>query len=185
MRRIDTNLPGVFELELDVHEDPRGLFVELYHAGRYRALGIERPFVQTNLSVSTRDTVRGLHYQFPRLQGKLCGVLAGEVLDVVVDIRRGSPTFGRWIQAVLSEENRRQVYIPPGFAHGFRVRSPTASFYYQCDAEYDPGGQCGVRWDDPELAIDWGGDRSLLSDRDRALPGLSDVPEERLPVFEG
>jgi dTDP-4-dehydrorhamnose 3,5-epimerase len=181
MRRTETNLPGVFELEPDVHRDPRGQFVELYRAEAYRAFGIDLRFVQTNLSVSVRHTLRGIHYQFPRMQGKLCGVLQGEVLDVVVDIRRSSPTFKRWTRTILSEDNRKQVYIPPGFAHGFCVRSPSASFFYQCDAEYDPEGQCGLRWDDPDLAIDWDDAQPLLSERDAGLPRLADTPPDRLP----
>lgn len=182
MQRIDTDLPGVIKLALDLHEDPRGALVELYREGVHRRLGVDRRFVQTNLSISTRDTIRGLHYQFPRMQAKLCGVVSGEVLDVVVDIRRGSPTFGRWMSTVLSEDNRQQVFIPPGFAHGFHVRSDIAYFYYQCDAEYEPDGQCGLRWDDPDLDIDWGCDRPVLSDRDRELPRLGEVPADRLPV---
>jgi dTDP-4-dehydrorhamnose 3,5-epimerase len=185
MRRIETRLPGVFTLEVDVHRDPRGSFVELHRAASYREAGIAQPFVQTNLSISAGNTLRGLHYQFPRMQGKLCCVLAGEVLDVVVDIRRGSPTFGHWISALLSGENRRQVYIPPGFAHGFHVRSGEAHFHYQCDAEYDPGGQRGLRWDDPNLGIDWEVRDPLLSERDAQLPVLGDLAQDQLPVFDG
>lgn len=185
MKTIKTSLPGIFVIELDVHRDPRGEFVELFRAEGYRAIGLEGPLIQSNLSISRQHALRGLHYQFPRLQGKLCCVLQGEVLDVVVDIRRGSPTFGQWASLVLSAENRRQVYIPPGFAHGFCVRSDTAHFHYQCDTEYDPQGQVGLRWDDPDLAIDWDDDSPLLSERDAELPLLRDLPEDRLPVYEG
>lgn len=185
LKRIDTRLPGVCVVEPVVHGDARGYFFESFHAGKYAALGIDARFVQSNVSHSARGVLRGLHYQWPNPQGKLVSVLAGEVYDVAVDIRRGSPTFGRWEAAMLTSENHRQLWIPEGFAHGFCVVSEAATFMYQCTALYDPRADAGVRWNDAAIAIDWPVAEPLLSDKDRSSPFLADVPADRLPVFEG
>lgn len=151
-------------------------------------LGVHDPFVQDNHSHSRRGVLRGLHFQVGQPQTKLCRVVRGEVLDVVVDIRRGSPRFGQWAAVVLSAENRRMLLAPGGFAHGFRVLSESADFLYKCTAYYDPADERGIRWDDPTLAIDWwcGGveEEPALSPRDRSLPWLVDLSPEELPVWE-
>jgi dTDP-4-dehydrorhamnose 3,5-epimerase len=183
MRRIETDLLGVVVIEPQVFEDARGFFLESYHRERFRALGVTAEFVQDNHSRSVRGAVRGLHYQVRHPQAKLCRVVRGEVLDIAVDIRRGSPTFGRWVSVVLSEENRRQVYVPRGFAHGFAVLSETADFLYKCDDFYSRDDECGLLWNDPALGIDWGVADPILSPKDSANPRLSDVPEHLLPVY--
>lgn len=184
MRIIPTELDEVVLIEPDVFHDSRGFFLEAYHLEKYRAAGIAGPFVQDNHSRSSQGTVRGLHLQVRTPQGKLIRVLRGEILDVAVDVRRGSPTFGRWVSMSLSAESFRQAYIPPGFAHGFSVLSEVAEIEYKCTAPYDPGGEVGVAWDDPSLAIPWGVSAPLLSDRDRTHPRLNEQVE-RLPVFAG
>lgn len=173
MTRIDTDLPGVFLLEPRVFEDARGYFFESYNQARLADLGCEAQFVQDNESFSVRGVLRGLHYQLdPRAQAKLVRVVEGRVRDVAVDIRRGSPTFGRWTAAELSAENRLQMFIPRGFAHGFVVLSEQAVFQYKCDGYYDKAAEGGIRWDDPDLAIDWGIDPAdtIVSEKDAALP---------------
>ncbi|HEX7128848.1 MAG TPA: dTDP-4-dehydrorhamnose 3,5-epimerase, partial [Rhodanobacteraceae bacterium] len=152
-------------------------------AEKYAALGIHARFVQSNVSRSARGVLRGLHYQWPHPQGKLVGVLEGEVYDVAVDIRRGSPTFGRWAAAMLSADNKRQFWIPEGFAHGFCVVSENATFVYQCTALYDRAADAGIRWNDARLAIDWPVADPLLSDKDKVAPFLADVPVEKLPPY--
>jgi dTDP-4-dehydrorhamnose 3,5-epimerase len=184
LKRIDTALPGVCVVEPVVHGDARGFFYESFHAGKYRQLGIDVQFVQSNVSRSGRGVLRGLHYQWPHPQGKLVTVLEGEVYDVAVDIRRGSPTFGRWEAAMLTAENHRQLWIPEGFAHGFCVVSEAATFMYQCTALYDPAADAGVRWNDAAIGIDWPVAEPLLSAKDEASPFLADVPADKLPVFE-
>jgi dTDP-4-dehydrorhamnose 3,5-epimerase len=184
LKRIDTALPGVCVVEPVVHGDARGFFYESFHAGKYRQLGIDVQFVQSNVSRSGRGVLRGLHYQWPHPQGKLVTVLEGEVYDVAVDIRRGSPTFGRWEAAMLTAENHRQLWIPEGFAHGFCVVSEAATFMYQCTALYDPAADAGVRWNDAAIGIDWPVAEPLLSVKDEASPFLADVPADKLPVFE-
>jgi dTDP-4-dehydrorhamnose 3,5-epimerase len=154
--------------------------METYHARRYAEAGLDVAFVQDNLSYSRRGTLRGLHYQNPHAQGKLVYVLEGEVFDVAVDIRAGSPTFGQHLGTVLSAENRRQLYVPPGFAHGFCVTSPTALLAYKCTDFYDAAAEGCVLWNDPALGIDWPVSDPLLSDKDRRAPKLGDVPRERL-----
>ena len=166
-------------------EDARGFFYESFNLDRLAGHGITRPFVQGNVSRSARGVLRGLHYQWPKPQGKLVSVLEGEVWDVAVDIRRGSPTFGRWTAALLSGDNRRQLWIPEGFAHGFVVLSETALFTYQCTATYDAAADAGIRWNDARLAIDWPVSAPGLSDKDARAPFLDEVPEDRLPVFAG
>jgi dTDP-4-dehydrorhamnose 3,5-epimerase len=184
VRAVETELPGVLIVEPDVYRDPRGFFLEGYHQAKYAALGIPGPFVQDNHSCSCRGTLRGLHAQLAHPQGKLVRVVEGEVFDVAVDIRVGSPSFGRFAAVTLSGENFRQAYIPPGFAHGFCVLSPRAHFQYKCTAHYDPGDELTVRWDDPDLAIPWPIEAPLLSPKDGAAPRLREVVD-RLPRFTG
>jgi len=181
LKALSTRLPGVLLIEPDVFDDERGFFMEAYHAEKYRTLGIDCTFVQDNHSFSGQDTLRGLHYQFPFPQAKLVWVVAGAVLDVAVDIRRGSPTFGQWAAEVLSEQNRRRFFIPRGFAHGFCVLSPTAHFMYKCDEFYHPEADRGVRWNDPGLAVDWRTADPVLSPKDARLPFLADIPKDLLP----
>ena len=185
MNRIETPLPGVLVLEPRVFSDPRGFFFESYSQRRFEELGITTRFVQDNHSKSQQGTLRGLHYQLRNPQTKLCRVVRGEVFDVALDIRRGSPTFGKWFGVVLSEENKREIYIPAGFAHGFAVLSETAEFLYKCDDFWVPGDEYGVAWDDPDLGIDWGIAEPILSGKDQVNARLVDVPAENLPVFSG
>ena len=181
-----TAIPGVWLFTPQLHGDARGFFLQTYQAREYAAAGLDRVFVQDNLSRSCRGTVRGLHYQLKRPQGKLVSVLRGAVLDVAVDIRRGSPTFGKFEAVELSEDNRKQFYIPEGFAHGFRVLSDTADFNYKCTDFYAPGDEFGVKWDDPQLAIPWGtGVPPVVSAKDQKLPRLAEVPRGHLPEFPG
>jgi dTDP-4-dehydrorhamnose 3,5-epimerase len=182
MRIVETALPGVLIIEPDVHRDGRGFFLETYHAGRYRAHGLADAFVQDNHSQSIAGTVRGLHLQVQRPQAKLIRAIEGEIFDVAVDLRRGSPTFGRWVGTTLSADNFRQCYVPIGFAHGFSVRTAVAQVEYKCSEVYDPAGEVGIAWNDPTLAIDWGVAEPLLSDRDRHNPQLEAVAE-RLPLY--
>lgn len=183
MKRIETSLPGVCLLEPRVFGDARGFFLESYNEVKFRDLGITSRFVQDNHSKSVRGTLRGLHYQLQHPQAKLCRVVAGEVLDIVVDVRRGSPHFGQWFGAILSEENKLQIFVPAGFAHGFVVRSETAEFLYKCDDFYAPGGERGIAWDDPELSIDWDVENPLLSAKDSCNPLLSAVAPANLPLY--
>ncbi len=182
MRVAQTDLPGVLAIDPDVHGDARGFFLETYHAEKYRDLGIAGPFVQDNHSRSVFGTIRGLHLQVRRPQGKLVRVIHGEILDVAVDVRSGSPDFGRWVAVRLSSENFRQLYVPQGFAHGFSVLSPTAEVEYKCTDFYDPSDELGIAWDDPALAIAWGLEEPLLSARDRGHARLAAVAE-RLPRY--
>jgi dTDP-4-dehydrorhamnose 3,5-epimerase len=182
VRVVPTALPGVLIIEPDVHRDGRGFFLETYHADRYLEYGIRGPFTQDNLSRSTAGTLRGLHLQLERPQGKLIHVVEGEVFDVAVDVRRGSPTFGRWFGIVLAAENFKQCYVPPGFAHGFCVLSPMAQVAYKCTDFYDPTGEIGIAWDDPALAIDWPVAEPMLSERDRHNPTLA-AQTDRLPLY--
>ena len=181
-----TAIPGLLIFTPQVFGDPRGFFLQTYQTREYAAAGLDRVFVQDNLSRSCRDTVRGLHYQLRRPQGKLVSVLRGAVLDVAVDIRRGSPTFGQSVAVELSEENRRQFFVPEGFAHGFRVLTDTADFCYKCTDFYAPADEYGVLWDDPDLAIPWGAVAApVVSAKDARLPRLKDMPPEHLPVYKG
>ena len=181
-----TSIPGVWLFTPKVFGDARGFFLQTYQAKQYAAAGLERVFVQDNLSRSRRNTVRGLHYQLKHPQAKLVSVLRGAVLDVAVDVRRGSPTFGRFVAAELSEDNHRQFYIPEGFAHGFRVLSDTADFFYKCTDFFTPGDEYGVSWCDPDLALPWGdAGTPLVSPKDQKMPRLADVPPEHLPVYKG
>ena len=184
MNVIQTELPGVLIIEPRVFGDVRGFFMETWHQLRYAEAGIAEHFVQDNLSLSRHGILRGLHYQHPQGQGKLVNVLHGEVLDVVVDIRLGSPTFGRWVGVTLSSENRRQLYVPPGFAHGFCVTGDVALFAYKCTEFYNPATEGCIRWDDPEIGIAWPLTPSL-SEKDQDGMMLKDVPGNRLPKWEG
>jgi dTDP-4-dehydrorhamnose 3,5-epimerase len=184
VRFIDTELKGVVLIEPDVFADSRGLFFEAYHARKYEAEGIYGPFVQDNFSKSVRGTLRGLHYQLRHAQGKLVMVVDGAVFDVVVDIRTGSPTFGRWTGVELSAENKRQLYVPPGFAHGFCVLSETAAFTYKCTDFYSPQDERGIIWNDPVLGIAWPVTHPLLSAKDQSYKTLAEMAGE-LPVYGG
>jgi dTDP-4-dehydrorhamnose 3,5-epimerase len=183
MKFIDTELPGVVVIEPKVFGDERGWFFESFHRQRFADAGIGIGIAQSNVSRSAHGVLRGLHYQWPNPQGKLVQVLEGEVYDVAVDIRRGSPTFGRWTACVLSAQNKRMFWIPEGFAHGFAVTSDNAIFCYHCTAAYDPAADAGVRWNDAALAIDWPLAQPQLSAKDAAAPFLADVPADRLPDY--
>jgi dTDP-4-dehydrorhamnose 3,5-epimerase len=180
VRFLPGELPGLVVVEPDVHRDARGFFLETYHERKYREGGIAGPFVQDNHSRSVRGSLRGLHAQLRRPQGKLMRVVEGEVFDVAVDIRRGSPTFGRWAGITLSGENFRQLYVPPGFAHGFCVVSEAAHLEYKCTAPYDPDDEIAIAWNDPRIAIAWPLAEPTVSARDAAAPRLEDVLD-RLP----
>jgi dTDP-4-dehydrorhamnose 3,5-epimerase len=182
MRAIDAGLPGVLLIEPDVQRDARGLFLETYHADKFRALGITVAFVQDNHSQSAHGTLRGLHLQTARPQAKLIRVVEGEIFDVAVDVRRGSPTFGKWCGSVLSAERFVACYVPAGFAHGFAVTSGIAQVEYKVSDVYDAASEIGIAWNDPGLAIEWPVARPLLSDRDQRNPTLSEVLA-RLPTF--
>ena len=181
---IQTSLPGVLVLKPTIHEDARGFFMETYRAEALAKAGIRDSFVQDNHARSTRGTLRGLHYQLQHEQAKLCRVVSGEVFDVAVDIRHGSPTFGQWYGVVLSDENKLQMYIPAGFAHGYVVRSETADFLYKCSDYHHSDDGHGILWSDPQLAIRWEISAPILSDKDRQSRPLSDIPGELLPRYE-
>lgn len=181
MQVIATELPEVLIVEPKLFGDQRGFFLETYQLGRYVESGIVRPFVQDNLSRSSYGVLRGLHLQNPVTQGKLVTVLRGRVLDVAVDVRVGSPTFGRHVAVELSEENRRQLWVPRGFAHGFVVLSETVDFFYKCDNAYSPKDEVSVRWDDPAIGINWGISNPSLSTKDAAAPLLADA--RNLPLY--
>lgn len=185
MERIATKIPEVILIKPDVHGDARGFFFESYHQEKFAGLGIKENFVQDNHSKSSRGTLRGLHYQLQHPQAKLCRVVVGEVLDVAVDIRMGSPTFGKWVSAVLSSDNKTQIFVPRGFAHGFVTLSDTAEFLYKCTDLYHAEDEHGILWSDPQLAIDWGVSGPLLSGKDQKYPTLAQAPRERLPKYEG
>jgi dTDP-4-dehydrorhamnose 3,5-epimerase len=176
-------IPEVLLVEPKVFGDARGFFVETFNAKRYAEHGIDLPFVQDNASLSRRGVLRGLHLQNPSPQGKLVSVLRGQVVDVAVDVRVGSPTFGRWVSAVLSEEDKRQLWVPPGFAHGFAVTSDEALFVYKCTDLYNPPAELCLLWNDPDIGIDWQIDAPTLSPRDAQGLRLRDVPRDRLPQY--
>jgi dTDP-4-dehydrorhamnose 3,5-epimerase len=180
VRLVPTGIPGVVIIEPDVHADGRGFFLETYHAERYREHGIAELFVQDNHSRSIEGTLRGLHLQVRHPQGKLIRVIEGEIFDVAVDVRRGSPTFGRWVGVTLTAHDFKQLYVPPGFAHGFCVVSAIAQVEYKCTDVYDPASEIGVAWNDPALGIAWPVSQPLLSARDGRHPALADVMD-RLP----
>lgn len=183
MKVVETRLPGVLVLEPRVFDDARGFFYESYNDARFRDAGIDVRFLQTNVSRSERGVLRGLHYQWPNPQGKLVSVLDGEVYDVAVDIRHGSPTFGQWEAVMLSADNRRHLWIPEGFAHGFCVVSQSATFTYQCTALYDPSADASLRWNDAAIGVDWPTSAPLLSSKDIKAPYLGDIPPSKLPLY--
>lgn len=184
MKFEETTLPGVVLVEPDVHRDDRGFFLEFFHERRYAEAGIEARFVQDNHSRSMKGTLRGLHLQHPHAQAKLVRVLSGSVFDVAVDVRVGSPHFGRWVGFELTAESQHQLWVPVGFAHGFAVTSDTADFEYKCTDFYAPDCELVVRWDDPAIGIEWPIDAPTLSPRDAGAPLLADLTE-RLPRYEG
>ena len=179
----ETSLPGVLLLESRVYRDERGWFKEAWHEARYREAGVDATFVQDNVSYSEHGVLRGLHLQNPRPQGKLVGVLSGEVFDVAVDVRAGSATFGQWVGETLSAENGRQLWIPPGFAHGFVVTGDHAVFLYKCTDVYAPEAELSVRWDDPDIGIGWPLIEPVVSPKDAAAPSLADLTLDRLAVM--
>jgi dTDP-4-dehydrorhamnose 3,5-epimerase len=182
MKRTETALAGVCVLEPRVFSDSRGHFFEAYRKDVFGSLGIHQTFVQDNYSFSRRGVLRGLHYQLGHPQAKLVRVLAGEVFDVAVDIRRGSPTFGRWVGEVLSAKNLRMIFVPEGFAHGFYVLSETAEVQYKASDYYAPAEERGVRWDSPEVGVTWPLQGApVIAGRDATYPTLSQVPEGDLP----
>jgi dTDP-4-dehydrorhamnose 3,5-epimerase len=180
---IETSLAGCKVIEPAVFGDARGFFFETWNADRFAEAGLVSSFVQSNVSSSSCNVLRGLHYQWPRPQGKLISVLQGEVYDVAVDIRRGSPTFGRWEAVILSAENKKQFWIPEGFAHGFAVLSDTALFNYLCTDVYVKEADAGIRWNDADIAVDWPISAPTLSAKDESAPFLKDIAEDRLPVY--
>ncbi|MGV8074528.1 MAG: dTDP-4-dehydrorhamnose 3,5-epimerase [Syntrophobacteraceae bacterium] len=184
MKMTCSELPEVLIIEPLIFQDDRGYFLETYHAARYLDQAGLPSFVQDNVSCSARNVVRGIHYQLGRQQGKLVMVLAGEIYDVVVDVRRGSPTFGRWSGFALSSKDHCQLYIPEGFAHGFCVTGETALVLYKCTDYYAPKEERGIRWNDPSLGISWPVVQPIVSEKDRALPLLSAVDPEDLPVWK-
>ena len=184
MKVIATRLAGCVVIEPAVFGDERGYFYEGWNAARFAEHGLPTHFVQHNVSRSQRGVLRGLHYQWPgNVQGKLVSVLEGEVYDVAVDIRRGSPTFGRSTAVLLNAENRRHFWIPPGFAHGFVTLSERAVFTYLCTETYDRDADAAVRWNDAAFAIDWPVSEPSLSDKDAKAPFLADIPDQRMPVY--
>ena len=184
MKITPSKIPEVLIIEPDVHGDTRGFFMETWHAQKYTDAGLDVNFVQDNQSRSKQGILRGLHYQLEQPQGKLVRVTSGCVFDVAVDIRKGSPTFGQWTGLELSEDNFKQLYIPPGFAHGFCVLSEYADFLYKCTDFYAPEYEHGIRWNDPDIGIEWPGCDFLVSDKDAQTPLLCDMDDD-LPVFEG
>ncbi len=183
MKMIETDIPGVLIFEPKVWGDARGFFLETFHAERYREAGIQESFVQDNLSFSRQGVLRGLHFQNPKAQGKLVYVLQGSVWDVAVDIRRGSPTFGRWTAVELSGDNKRQIWVPPGMAHGFVVTSETALFAYKCTELYAPANEHAILWNDPDLGIKWPVEHPSLSAKDLNARRLRDFSAELLVTF--
>ncbi len=184
MKVNQTNLEGVLHIEPKVFGDARGFFLETYNKERYMQAGFpDVDFVQDNHSRSSKGVLRGLHFQLNHPQGKLVQVVTGSVFDVAVDIRVGSPTFGQWYGCVLSEDNHHQLWIPPGFAHGFCVLSESADFVYKCTDYYRPDDEGGLLWSDPDVSIDWPVESPLLSDKDWMYGCLADTPHDLLPKY--
>lgn len=183
MKVSPTALPEVLLVEPNLFADARGFFMEAYNAAQYRDAGINLPFVQDNLSFSRSGVLRGLHYQHPNPQGKLVQVLSGEVFDVTVDVRVGSPRFGQWVGVFLSSSNRHQLYIPSGFAHGFLVTSDEALFHYKCTVPYHPPSERALRWNDPRLGIAWPQRDVIVSEKDRTAPLLESIATDGLPRY--
>ncbi len=185
MQVTQTPIPGLLIFEPQTFSDHRGWFLESYNAEKYIQAGLTEKFVQDNHSYSTKNVVRGLHFQQHHPQGKLVRVVVGEVFDVAVDIRKGSPTFGKWFGVMLSATNKKQLYIPPNFAHGFSVMSESAEFLYKCTDFYHPGDEIGLNWNDPEVNVDWHlQGEAIVSDKDAVLPTLAEV-HEKLPAYQG
>ncbi len=176
-------LPEILLIEPQVFGDERGFFKETFHAQRYRDTGMPLPFVQDNVSRSRQGILRGLHLQNPYAQGKLVSVLEGEVFDVAVDVRVGSPNFGKWVGVTLSAQNHRQLYVPPGFAHGFAVTSEFALFVYKCTDLYHPETELGIAFDDPALAIRWPVDQPIVGEKDRRNLPLAQIDQSKLPRY--
>lgn len=183
MELVETSLPDVWEIQPRVFRDARGFFIETYNQPRFIEHGILETFVQDNHSRSTKGTLRGLHYQLRHAQAKICRVIEGEALDVAVDIRLGSPTFGKWASVLLSAEKQNQIYIPTGFAHGFVARADSVQFLYKCSDFYDPVDEHGIIWNDPNLAISWGLSNPLISEKDAAYSPLAATKPEFLPRY--
>ena len=184
LKVIETSLPGVLLIEPPIFRDARGFFMEIYHQGSYAEAGMGITLVQDNYSHSKKGTLRGLHYQLRHPQAKLVFVLCGEIYDVVVDIRRGSPTFGKWVGTYLSSTNRLQIFVPQGFAHGFCVLSDTADVLYKCGDFYAPGDEYGIFWADPDIGIRWPVTAPLLSEKDQRNPLTRAVPGDCLPMYK-
>jgi dTDP-4-dehydrorhamnose 3,5-epimerase len=185
MRVTRAPIPGVLVIEPRIFGDERGYFLETWSSQRYADAGLPGSFVQDNLSRSARGVLRGLHLQHPHGQGKLVQVIEGEVFDVAVDVRVGSPTFGRWVGYSLTGSTKRQLFIPEGFAHGFCVTSESALFFYKCTELYRPEAEIGVRWDDPAIGVEWPLITPILSAKDNAFPLLAEIPESKLPRYGG
>ncbi|MCF6301284.1 MAG: dTDP-4-dehydrorhamnose 3,5-epimerase [Proteobacteria bacterium] len=183
MKLIETKLPGVRLIEPKVFGDDRGYFMESWHRDRYKECGIDQNFVQSNVSKSQKNVLRGLHFQNPNSQGKLVYVLQGEVFDVAVDVRSGSPNFGQYEAVILSAKNHRQFYVPEGFAHGFCVLSEYAVFCYMCTRFYDAGAEQSILWNDPEIAIKWPVKSPLLSAKDKTALTLDAFDSDKLPSY--
>jgi dTDP-4-dehydrorhamnose 3,5-epimerase len=184
MQKIETSLPDVWELHPKVFRDTRGFFLESYHHEKFRTLGIGDLFVQDNQSLSAKNTLRGFHYQLRHPQAKLCRVVQGEALDVAVDIRRGSPTFGKWTSVTLSDKSQNAIFIPAGFAHGFLALTESVQFLYKCSDYYDPVDEHGIAWNDPDIGVAWGITDPLLSAKDVQYPTLATAPREWLPQYQ-
>jgi dTDP-4-dehydrorhamnose 3,5-epimerase len=183
LQKIKTSLPDVWELQPKVIGDARGFFLETYHRQKFSDLGITDVFVQDNHSRSVKGTLRGLHYQLRHAQAKLCRVVEGEAMDVALDVRLGSPNFGKWTSVLLSAERQNEIFIPRGFAHGFVALSDTVQFLYKCSDIYDPASEHGIIWNDPGLAIPWGVADPLISERDAKYSTLAEMPRELLPQY--
>tara|TARA_B100000959_G_C14897257_1_gene589304 strand:+ start:148 stop:753 length:606 start_codon:yes stop_codon:yes gene_type:complete len=183
LKLINTSIPDVLLIEPKVYDDSRGFFLETFHQKKYTDVGINKTFVQDNYSHSKQRILRGLHYQLLHPQGKLIFVLRGEIFDVAVDIRRGSSTFGKWFGANLSAKNKRQIYVPDGFAHGFCVLSESAEVMYKCTDFYDAEDEHGIFWSDETLAIDWPVKTPVLSEKDSKFQRFTEIPEKDLPIY--
>jgi dTDP-4-dehydrorhamnose 3,5-epimerase len=185
MKIKTTDIPGLLIIEPRVHGDSRGFFYEAFQAARYAEHGVDLPFVQDNISRSQQHVLRGLHHQYNHTQGKLVWITSGRVFDVIVDIRRGSPSFGKWVGVTLDAENISQVYVPPGCAHGFCVLSEHADFIYKCTDYYDHSSEISIAWNDPDIGIEWPTtDNLILSEKDKNAPRLCDIPPEKLPQYQ-
>jgi len=183
LQKIATGLAGVWEIRPSIFRDARGFFLESYNQAKFAATGVTDQFVQDNHSCSAKGTLRGLHYQLHHAQAKLCRVVEGEAFDVAVDIRVGSPTFGKWTSVVLSVDAQNQIYIPRGFAHGFLALTERVQFLYKCSELYDAVDEHGILWNDPDIGIPWNVAAPLVSDKDRKAPTLAAIGRELLPIF--